>query len=78
MAPGELGEWLVMIGIVLAWWPILFFHWAPPYYRFPLYAVALVALIVIFIRRLRRTREGLEESERMRRADPRSEGDKKL
>ena len=78
MAPGELGEWLVMIGIVLACWPIVFLGWGPAYYKYPLYSISFIALAIIFIRRLRRTREGLEESERMRQADPRSEGDKRL
>ena len=78
MAPGELGEWIVMIGIIVAWWPILFLGWAPPYYRFPLYAISVVALVIIFLRRLRRTREGLEESERMKRGAPESEADDEL
>ncbi len=78
MAPGELAEWIVMIAIVVGWWPIVFFGWAPPYYRFPLYSISLIALVIIFLRRLRRIREGLEESERMKQGAPKSEADKKL
>ncbi len=78
MARGELIEWIVMLAIIVAVWPIVFFGWAPPYYRFPLYAISLIALVIIFLRRLRRTREGLEESERMKRGAPQSEADKKL
>ena len=65
MAPGELAESLVMIGIVVACWPIVFWGWGPAYYKYPLYAISFIALAIIFVRRLRRTREGLEESERM-------------
>ncbi len=78
MPRAELIEWAVMLAIIVGWWPMVFFGWGPAYYKYPLYAVSFIALGIIFVRRLRRTREGLEESERMKQAAPKSEGDKKL
>ncbi len=78
MPRAELIEWIVMLAIIVAWWPMVFLGWGPVYYRFPLYVASLIALAIIFIRRLRRTREGLAESERMKQAAPKSEADKKL
>ena len=74
----ELIEWIVMLAIIVAVWPIVFLGWGPAYYKYPLYAVSFIALAIIFIRRLRRTRDGLAESERMKQGAPKSEADKKL
>ena len=79
MPRAELIEWVVMLGIIVGWWPMVFLGWGPAYYRFPLYVASLIALAIIFIRRLRRVHTGLKESERMKRgASPKSEADKKL
>ncbi len=74
----EIVEWMVMIAIIVTWWPMVFLGWGPAYYKYPLYAVSFIALAIIFARRLRRVHAGLAESERMKQAAPKSEADKKL
>jgi hypothetical protein len=65
MTRAEWTEWIVMIAIILLWWPVLFWGWMPDYYRYGLTVVSAGALITIFVRRLRRMNQGFSESERM-------------
>lgn len=67
MSKSELAEWLVMILIILVWWPPIFFNWGPAWYMTGLYAISGVGLMAILIRRLRRMQEGFEVSEQMMR-----------
>ena len=68
MSRAELIEWLVMILVIVLWWPLIFTDWGPTYYRFPLYAFSAVSLIAILLRRLARMQEGFAVSEQMMRA----------
>lgn len=68
MSRTELIEWLVMILVIVLWWPLIFTDWGPTYYRFPLYAFSAVSLIAILVRRVARMQEGFAVSEQMMRA----------
>ena len=58
----ELWEWIVMIAIIISWWPRLFLGWSNPAYLVLIYVVDPVILIVIFRRRLKRMNEGFDHS----------------
>jgi len=73
MSKTELVEWIAMILVIVLWWPMLFFDWAPAYYRYPLYVVSVVVLLAVFRARLRRLNEGFRVSETMMDARRRAE-----
>ena len=62
MERAELGEWIAMILVILAWWPRLF-GWFPLPYRVFVYALSAAVVTIVFVRRLRRVREGLRYSQ---------------
>ena len=68
MARYEILEWLVMILVIILWWPLLFMGYDWPVYRVVISVGSLVAVGVIFVRRLKRINEGFNESEQMMRA----------
>ena len=61
----ELAEWIVMILVIVLWWPVVFADWSPEYYRYPLYVFSFVSLVGILVLRLRRLNEGFKVSEGM-------------
>lgn len=61
----ELIEWIVMIGVIVAWWPRVFMGYDPLWYHVLVYYVTPLALIVIFVRRYRRMEKGLEYSQKV-------------
>ena len=65
MSRGELAEWLLMIGVIVSWWPLIFLGWSPVAYRVGLYAGSGVILAVILVRRVLRLQEGLLYSRRI-------------
>jgi len=67
MVKGELAEWIAMLAVIAAWWPLLL-GWGPAWYRYPLYVVSFAVLIYVFIRRWGRMQAGLRESENMLKA----------
>ena len=67
MSRSELAEWIVMILVIILWWPVIFLGWAPRFYQYPLYVFSAVSLLVIFVRRLGRMNEGFRDSEGMMR-----------
>ena len=66
MSREELIEALIMIGIIVAFWPMLLLEAIPPHVRYLFYGVAGVLVVIIFIRRLGRIRAGLKYSRNMR------------
>ena len=66
MSRDELIEALVMIGIIIAFWPMLLLGAIPPTARYLFYGMAGVLVLIIFIRRLARVRAGLRYSRKMR------------
>jgi membrane protein implicated in regulation of membrane protease activity len=64
-------ETLVMIVVILLWWPYVFAPLAPglfafaghPLYRQLLFVVTPIPLVVIFVLRLRRYRSALREAQ---------------
>ncbi len=66
MSREELIEALIMIGIIVAFWPMLLLEAIPPRIRYLFYGVAGVVVLIIFIRRLGRIRAGLKYSRQMR------------
>ncbi len=65
MDRSELAEWIVMLLVIVMWWPPLLFGWGPDWYRYPLYVVSIVTLSYILARRWRRMQEGLRHSQQM-------------
>ena len=64
----ERGEWLEWVGLILvivAWWPIALFAWDPLYYRIPLYVFSGAVLATVLVRRVRRMHGGLRASREM-------------
>ncbi len=66
MSREELIEAIIMIGIIVAFWPMLLLAAIPPGIRHLFYAMAGVVVVIIFIRRLGRVRAGLKYSRQMR------------
>ena len=66
MSREELIEAIIMIGIIVAFWPMLLLEAIPPRIRYVFYGVAGVLVLIIFIRRLGRIRAGLKYSRQMR------------
>ncbi|MFO7947026.1 MAG: hypothetical protein R6V19_09435 [Armatimonadota bacterium] len=65
MSRRELVEWIVILVIIVAWWPRIFLGYDPLWYHALVYWVSPVILIVIFLQRFRRMQAGFEHSERM-------------
>ncbi len=61
----ELVEWIVIIAVIVAWWPHIFFRYDPAWYHALIYVVGPIALIVIFVGRWRRVQEGFEYSRKI-------------
>ena len=68
MTRSEFIEWLLMLLIIILWWPVLFGSWSADWYRWSLTVFSAVTLSVIFVRRLKKVNEGFEMSESMMRA----------
>ncbi len=68
MSRAEVIEWIVMIGIVVAWWPRIFFNYDPLWYHILIYYVSVPVLIIILIRRFRANEAGFRVSEEMMKA----------
>ncbi len=66
MSREELIEAIIMIGIIVAFWPMLLLEAIPLHVRYLFYGVAGVLVVIIFIRRLARVRAGLKYSRQMR------------
>jgi len=62
---GELIEWLAMIGVIVAWWPLIFLGWFHPAYRYSLYIGSAAILAIILVRRVLRLQEGFRYSRRI-------------
>jgi hypothetical protein len=65
MSRRELIEWIVMLVIVVAWWPRIFMGYDPLWYHILIYYVSPVVLVVIFINRYRNMQAGFQYSEDM-------------
>jgi len=61
----ELVEWIVILAIIVAWWPHVFLHFDQLWYHVLIYYVSPLALVYIFVRRLRRMQEGFEYSQKV-------------
>ena len=70
----ELIEWVVIIAIILAWWPRIFVGYDPPWYNVLIYWVSPLVLIYILVIRFRRVQAGLEQSEKILDAQHRAAG----
>ena len=66
MSRDELIEGIVMIAIIIGFWPVAFLGWFPDIYKYAYYGISGVLVILIFIRRLARIRAGLKYSRKMR------------
>ena len=66
MPRDELIEAIVMIAILVAFWPVMLCAWIPPTARYLFYGMAGVLVLIIFLRRLGRIRAGLKYSRNMR------------
>ncbi len=62
MERNELIEWIVMLLVIVAWWPKIFFNYDPGWYQVLIYLVTPLTLMAIFAIRYRRVREGFEYS----------------
>jgi hypothetical protein len=62
MSAGELVEGLVMIAVIVAWWPLIFLGWQAPAYRLALYLGSAILLAIILVRRVLRLEQGFRES----------------
>ncbi|MEA3402193.1 MAG: hypothetical protein U9R79_13230 [Armatimonadota bacterium] len=65
MERGELIEWIIIIAIIVAWWPHLFLGFDVGWYHALIYYVSPIVLAVILVRRYRRMQEGFEYSRKI-------------
>ncbi len=65
MSRRELAEWLLILLIIIGWWPRIFLGYDPLWYHILIYYLAPVVLVVILLRRFRAMQAGFEYSERM-------------
>ena len=65
MSKTELVEWIIMILIIVLWWPVVFMGWGPASYQYPLSIVSFATLIAILRNRLKRLNQGFQVSEEM-------------
>jgi len=68
MSRSELAEWVVIIGIIVAWWPRIFFGYDPLWYHILIYYFSLPILVIILVRRFRANEAGFRVSEDMLKA----------
>jgi len=68
MSRRELVEWILILLIIVAWWPRVFLGYDPLWYHILIYYLTPVVLILIFVRRFRAMQKGFEYSERMMKA----------
>lgn len=61
----ELVEWIVIIAIIVAWWPRIFLGFDAAWYYALIYYVSPVVLILIFVGRYRKMQAGLEYSQKV-------------
>ncbi len=66
MSRDELIEGIIMLLIIIGFWPVVFLGWFPDLYKYAYYGISGVLVILIFIRRLARVRAGLKYSHKMR------------
>lgn len=66
MSRDELIEGIIMILIIIGFWPVVFLGWFPDAYKYAYYGICGVLVILIFMRRLARVRAGLKYSRTMR------------
>jgi hypothetical protein len=62
---GELVEALVIIIVIIAWWPLIFLNFHAIVYRVALYVGSFVALGIILYRRWHRLDEGFRHSQKI-------------
>ena len=74
MERNELTEWIVMILIIVSWWPKIFLGYDPLWYNLLVYLAGPVVLVAIFVVRYRRVREGFEYSEQVIKAQHKAAG----
>jgi len=70
----ELVEWIVIVLVIVAWWPRIFFGYDPLWYHLLIYYISPIVLVVILVVRYRRVREGFEYSEQVIRAQHKAAG----
>ncbi len=68
MSRRELVEWILIVLIIIAWWPRIFLGYDPLWYHILIYYLAPLVLILVFVRRFRAMQEGFEYSEQMMKA----------
>ena len=66
MSRAELIEAIIMIAIIIGFWPVVFLGWFPDAYKYAYYGISGVIVLLIFILRLGRMRAGLKYSRQMR------------
>ncbi len=66
MSRDELIEGIIMLLIIIGFWPVVFLGWFPDLYKYVYYGISGVLVILIFIRRVARVRAGLKYSRTMR------------
>ena len=66
MSRDELIEGIIMLLIIVGFWPVVFLGWFPDLYKYVYYGITGVLVILIFIRRLARVHAGLKYSRKMR------------
>ena len=66
MSREELIEGIIMILIIIGFWPVAFLGWFPEAYKYTYYGISGVLVFLIFLRRLARVRAGLKYSRQMR------------
>ncbi|MBC7288814.1 MAG: hypothetical protein H5T86_12415 [Armatimonadetes bacterium] len=65
MSRAELAEWILMIAVIVSWWPLIFLGWSPAVYRITLYVGSSVILGIILVRRMLRLHEAFSYSRRI-------------
>lgn len=65
MSRAEWVEAIAIIGVIVAWWPVIFLGWTSMAYKIPLYAGSFIVLGIILVRRLRRLEEALRYSKQI-------------
>ncbi len=66
MSRDELIEGIIMLLIIIGFWPVVFLGWFPDAYKYGYYGISGALVFLIFIRRLARVRAGLKYSRKMR------------
>jgi hypothetical protein len=61
----ELIEWILIIAIIVAWWPWIFLGYSDAWYRVLIFYVSPLALIFILVVRVRRVQRGLDYSQKV-------------